>query len=194
MKDHKCLIHVYFLENYACYSSEIQAVKLCFAGNTPNWSGGLHVGRVEDHECFGTISSSKHNTGKKAIPICFVLSCSNVGSSQAPWTFLRRAFQMGLEAFSKDKGKDKAKNLPDSLPVVPSTMFIHKEVTQRQISYCDVSCVSSTSQILECHCYSNKTFTFKVQAIASTQEDNSQNLPKISWQNFYINRPVFYFF
>lgn len=61
MKDHECLIHVDFSENYACkYSSEIQAVH--FASNQQQatlHTGVLHVGGVEEHVCFGTISSSK---------------------------------------------------------------------------------------------------------------------------------------
>lgn len=126
MKDHECLIHVDFSENYACkYSSEIQAVH--FASNQQQatlHTGVLHVGGAEEHLCFGTISSSKEkgpaamwthlspilDLVKASYPnvtvvhffsdgpctqyrqkgkICFALSCSNMGSKQAPGTFLR---------------------------------------------------------------------------------------------------------
>ncbi len=61
MTDCECLIHVDFSENYACkYSSEIQAVH--FASNQQQatlHTGVLHVGGVDEHVCFGTISPSK---------------------------------------------------------------------------------------------------------------------------------------
>lgn len=61
MTDCECLIHVDFSENYTCkYSSEIQAVH--FASNQQQatlHTGVLHVGGVEEHVCFGTISPSK---------------------------------------------------------------------------------------------------------------------------------------
>lgn len=58
---HECISHVDFSENYACkYSSEIQAVH--FASNHHRatlHTGVLHVGGVEEHVCFATISPLK---------------------------------------------------------------------------------------------------------------------------------------
>ncbi|KAJ8385517.1 hypothetical protein AAFF_G00185530 [Aldrovandia affinis] len=89
---------------------------------------------------------------------------------------------------SEDNVDEATKNMPERLPVVPSTMRIHQvvTVTPGQISYRDVSCLCSTRQTLECQCYNTKTFTFEVQATAPTQEDNSQNQSEIPWQNSNI--------
>lgn len=94
--------------------------------------------------------------------------------------------QISVKLFyiSEDSVDEATKNMPDSLPVVPSTMHIHKvvRVTPRQVSYRDVSCLCSIRQTMECQCYNTKTFTFEVQATAPTQEDNSQKQSKIPWQ------------
>lgn len=90
-----------------------------------------------------------------------------------------------LYYISEENINEATKSMPDSLPVVPSTMRIHQvvTVTPGQISYSDVSCLCSMRQTLECHCYNSKTFTFEVQARAPTEEDNSQTPPVIDWQN-----------
>lgn len=264
MKDHECLIHVDFSENYACkYSSEIQAVH--FASNQQQatlHTGVLHVGGVEEHVCFGTISSSKEkgpaaiwthlspilNLVKASYPNVtvvhffsdgpctqyrqkgnFYLFCSKLqqcGFQSGTWNFFEASHGKGapdgvggllkrtadrlvshgkdipnaelffnalvdeetsvkLFYISADNVDEATKNMPDRLPVVPSTMSIHQVVTVSpgQISYRDVSCLCSTRQTLECQCYNTKTFTFEVQATAPTQKDNSQKQLKIPWQN-----------
>ncbi|XP_036929141.1 uncharacterized protein LOC119005523 isoform X2 [Acanthopagrus latus] len=86
MTDRECLIHVDFSENYTCkHSSKIQAEHV-----EPNQqqatlhAGVLHVGGVEEHVCFATISPSKEK-GPAAIwshlsPILDLVktSCPNV--------------------------------------------------------------------------------------------------------------------
>ncbi|XP_058628776.1 uncharacterized protein LOC131538729 [Onychostoma macrolepis] len=264
MKDHECLIDVDFSENYACkYSSEIQAVH--FASNQQQatlHTGVLHVGGVEEHVCFGTISSSKEK-GPAAIwthlsPILdlvkasypnvtvvhffsdgpctqyrqkgnFYMFCTKLqkyGFKAGTWNFFEASHGKGapdgvggllkrtadrlvshgkgipnaeiffnalvdaqtsvkLFYINEDNVDEATKNMPHSLPVVPSTMRIHQVVTitPRKISYRDVSCLCSTRQTLECQCDDPKTFTFEVQATAPTQKNNSEDLPEISWQN-----------
>ncbi len=55
--------------------------------------------------CIFSVMGQAHSTGRKAISIYSVLSCSSMGFSQAPGTFWRQAtarvLQMALEAFLK---------------------------------------------------------------------------------------------
>lgn len=95
--------------------------------------------------------------------------------------------QMSVKLFyiSEENIDEAIKNMPNNLPVVPSTMRIHQVVTLTpgQIIYRDVSCLCSTRQTMECQCYNSKTFTFEVQVPASTPEGKSQNSSEIPWQN-----------
>ncbi|KAK0152804.1 hypothetical protein N1851_005655 [Merluccius polli] len=63
-KSHECLIHIDFSENYACkLSAEIQAVHFASSGQQATLHTGiLHVGGVDKHLCFTTISASKEKS------------------------------------------------------------------------------------------------------------------------------------
>ena len=263
MTHQECLIHVDFSENYVCkYSSEIQAVH--FASNqqqTTLHTGVLHVGGVEEHVCFATITSSKEK-GPAAIwthmsPILDLVKASypNVNTvhffSDGPCTQYRQkgnfylfctklhqcGFQLGTWNFfeashgkgapdgvggllkrtadrlvshgkdipnaelffnalvdaklaiklfyiSEDNVAEAVKNMPEGLPVVPSTMQIHQVVTvrERKITYRDVSCICSARQTLDCQCHPTQTFAF--EATTPTQEHtNTQKQPEFAWQD-----------
>jgi hypothetical protein len=85
---------------------------------------------------------------------------------------------------SEDNVAEAVKNMPEGLPVVPSTMQIHQVVTvgERKITYRDVSCICSARQTLDCQCHPTKTFAF--EATTPTQEHtNTQKQPEFAWQD-----------
>ena len=85
---------------------------------------------------------------------------------------------------SEDNVAEAVKNMPEGLPVVPSTMQIHQAVTvgERKITYRDVSCICSARQTLDCQCHPTKTFAF--EATTPTQEHtNTQKQPEFAWQD-----------
>lgn len=54
------------------------------------------------------------------------------------------------------------KDMPDSIPQVPSTMRIHHVVTTStgHMLYQNVSCMCTVDKILQCICYNTKAFSF----------------------------------
>lgn len=64
MKSHDCLIHMDFSENYVCkLSAEIQAVHFASSQQQATLHTGiLHVGEVDKHLCFTTITASKEKS------------------------------------------------------------------------------------------------------------------------------------
>lgn len=64
MKSDECLIHIDFSENYACkLSEEIQAAHFASSQQQATLHTGiLHVGGVDKHMCFTTISASKEKS------------------------------------------------------------------------------------------------------------------------------------
>ncbi len=67
--------------------------------------------------------------------------------------------QMSVKLFyiSEENMDEAVKNMPNNLPVVPSTMRIHHVVTLTpgQIIYRDVSCLCSARQTMKCQCYNS---------------------------------------
>ncbi len=64
------------------------------------------------------------------------------------------------------------KDIPDSIPQVPSTMWIHQVVTTSpgHMLYRDVSCMCTVDKILQCTCYNTKTFRFNTPSTPTTEE------------------------
>lgn len=88
---------------------------------------------------------------------------------------------------SEDDVAEALKKMPDTLPVVPSTMRIHQVTTSTRggISYRDVSCLCSTQRILQCQCHNTKKFNFEVQAAVATEEATDEQ-SEIPWQDSNI--------
>ncbi|KAI7792928.1 hypothetical protein IRJ41_022844 [Triplophysa rosa] len=148
MKDHVCLIHVDFSENYACkYHSEIQT--LHFASNQQQailHTGVLHIGGVEEHVCFGTISSSKEkgpaaiwthldpilNLVKAAYPNVTVLQ--EYGFQSGTWNFFEASHGKGAPDGVGGLLKRTADRLVSHGVHIPNAELFFKKLVDAQTS------------------------------------------------------------
>ncbi|KAJ8389322.1 hypothetical protein AAFF_G00121870 [Aldrovandia affinis] len=73
--------------------------------------------------------------------------------------------------------------MPKGLPVVPLTMQMHQMITfsPGQLIYCDVSCLCSTKQNLECQCHHTQKFDFEIQPLRALTSEESEL--EISWES-----------
>ncbi len=72
--------------------------------------------------------------------------------------------------------------MPQRLPAVPCTMRIHQVITQApgKLTYRDVSCLCSTRQILQCQCYQDLAFDFKVNSAVPALHQGQPDL-EVQW-------------
>ncbi|CAG6016110.1 unnamed protein product, partial [Menidia menidia] len=144
MTSHECLIHIHFSENYAFkLSAEIRAVHFASSQQqTTLHTGILHVGGVDKHLCFTTISASKEKSHGKGAPdgVGGVLkrTADRLVSEGKDIPNPKRLYdsllsvQTSIQLFYiEEEAVNKAgQKMPKQLPVVPSTMRLQQTITQ----------------------------------------------------------------
>ncbi|XP_053085679.1 uncharacterized protein LOC128317503 [Pangasianodon hypophthalmus] len=87
------------------------------------------------------------------------------------------------------------KDMPYSIPQVPSTMRIHQVVTTSpgHMLYRDVSCMCTVDKILQCTCYNTKAFSFNTPSTPTTEEMTLQEGPEViqKWCVIKYDRDIY---